>query len=112
MVAAFNSGKVSRRDFIKKARALGLSTGMAGALATAWSGQVRAHSTKTTENLSGDFDYIVVGSGSAGSAAVHKLAKSGARILVLKAGRDHNLEEVHNSLLWGAALDTDATKWF
>ncbi|MEM6340249.1 MAG: twin-arginine translocation signal domain-containing protein, partial [Pseudomonadota bacterium] len=71
VVAAFSSGKVNRRDFIRKATALGLSTGMAGALATAWSGQVRAQSTTTTDQPAGEFDYIVVGSGSAGSAAVH-----------------------------------------
>ncbi|MEM1274367.1 MAG: GMC family oxidoreductase N-terminal domain-containing protein [Pseudomonadota bacterium] len=111
-VAEFSSGKVSRRDFIRKATALGLSAGMAGALATAWSGQVRAQSTTTTDIPAGDFDYIVVGSGSAGSAAVHQLAKSGARILVLEAGREDNLEEIHNPVLWGAALGTDATKWF
>ncbi|MEM9249756.1 MAG: GMC family oxidoreductase N-terminal domain-containing protein, partial [Pseudomonadota bacterium] len=112
MVAEFSSGKMSRRAFLRKATALGLSTGMAGALATAWSGQVHAQSTTTTGQPTGDFDYIVVGSGSAGSAAVHQLAKSGASILVLEAGRDDNLEEVHNSVLWGAALGTDATKWF
>ncbi|MGD1882747.1 MAG: GMC family oxidoreductase [Paracoccaceae bacterium] len=112
VVAAFSSGKVNRRDFIRKATALGLSTGMAGALATAWSGQVRAQSTTTTDQPAGEFDYIVVGSGSAGSAAVHQLAKSGASILVLEAGRKDDLEEVHNSVLWGAALGTDATKWF
>lgn len=111
-VAKFSNGKMNRRDFIQRATALGLSAGMAGALATAWAGQVRAQSTRTADRPSSEYDYIVVGSGSAGSAAVHQLAKTGARILVLEAGRNDDLEEVHNPVSWGAALGTDATKWF
>lgn len=111
-VAKLSGGKMSRRDFMRDAMALGLSAGMAGALATAWAGQVRAQSTRSAEKPGAEFDYIVVGSGSAGSAAVHQLAKTGARILVLEAGRNDDLEEVHNPVAWGAALGTDATKWF
>lgn len=111
-VVAYRAGKLSRRGFMQRAVALGVTTGMAGALATAWSGQALAQSSKTAPKAEGAYDYIVIGTGSAGSACVHQLAKSGASILVLEAGRNDDLEEVHDSRLWAAALGTDATKWF
>ncbi|MBO6758905.1 MAG: GMC family oxidoreductase N-terminal domain-containing protein [Roseibium sp.] len=103
---------MNRRGFIKRAMALGVTAGMAGALATAWSGKAIAQSTRTSGKPDGEYDYIVIGTGSAGSACVHQLAKSGARVLVLEAGRNDDLEEVHDSRLWAASLGTDATKWF
>jgi choline dehydrogenase-like flavoprotein len=36
------------------------------------------------------FDVIVVGSGAAGGMAAHDLAKSGAKVLMLEAGRDYD----------------------
>jgi choline dehydrogenase len=112
LVDRYRTGGMSRRSFIQSAGALGITAGLAGALATSWSGKALAQSTKTTEKPAGTFDYIVVGTGSAGSAVVHQLAKSGASVLVLEAGRNDDLEEVHDSRLWAAALGTDATKWF
>ncbi|MCY6379644.1 GMC family oxidoreductase [Hoeflea prorocentri] len=111
-VLEFNSGAMSRRSFIKKVMALGVTAGMAGALATSWSGKALAQSTTSTDKPAGEFDYIVIGTGSAGAAVVHQLAKTGASILVLEAGRNDDLEEVHDSRLWAASLGTDATKWF
>lgn len=111
-VADYNRGRLSRRGFMQAAMSLGLTIGMAGALATAWSGKALAQSSKTTPTPEGDFDYIVIGTGSAGSACVYQLARSGARVLVLEAGRNDDLEEVHDSRLWAASLGTDATKWF
>lgn len=113
-VVKYNSGGMSRRGFIKRAMSLGVTAGMAGALATAWSGKAMAQSSKdVAAPASGTaYDFIVVGTGSAGSACVHQLAKSGASVLVLEAGRNDDLEEVHDSRLWAASLGTDATKWF
>lgn len=111
-VAEYRSGKVSRRGFLHRAMALGVTAGMAGALATAWSGQAMAQSSKTAPKPDGEYDFIVIGTGSAGAACIHQLAKSSAKVLVLEAGRNDDLEEVHDSRLWGAALGTDATKWF
>ncbi len=111
-VIEYNKGGISRRSFIKKAMALGVTAGMAGALATSWSGRALAQSTKSTDKPAGEFDYIVIGTGSAGSAVVHQLAKTGATILVLEAGRNDDLEEIHDSRLWAASLGTDATKFF
>lgn len=111
-VVDYNRGTLSRRDFMKKAVALGVTAGLAGALATSWSGNAIAQSTRTAAKPEGTYDYIVIGSGSAGAACAHQLAKGGASVLVLEAGRADDLEEVHDSRLWAAALGTDATKWF
>ncbi|XWN29328.1 MAG: GMC family oxidoreductase N-terminal domain-containing protein [Devosia sp.] len=111
-VVDYRAGGLSRRAFIRRAMALGVSVGMAGALATAWSGKAIAQSTKASPVPEQAFDYIVIGSGSAASACVHQLAKGDARILVLEAGRNDDLDEVHDSRLWAAALGTDATKWY
>ncbi|ABV93170.1 glucose-methanol-choline oxidoreductase [Dinoroseobacter shibae DFL 12 = DSM 16493] len=103
---------MSRRDFLRRAMALGATAGMAGALATAWSGTAIAQSSTTAPQPDGEYDFIVIGTGSAGAACVYQLAQTGARILVLEAGRNDDLEEVHDSRLWAASLGTDATKWF
>lgn len=113
-VTAYREGGINRRRFIARAMSLGVTAGMAGALATAWSGKALAQSSRGVPAPAADtvYDYIVVGTGSAGAACVHQLARTGARILVLEAGRDDDLEEVHDSRLWAASLGTDATKWF
>ncbi|PWE53461.1 glucose-methanol-choline oxidoreductase [Metarhizobium album] len=103
---------MTRRGFVRGALALGASAGMAGALATSWSGTALAASTKVATKPADSFDYIVIGTGSAGSAVVYQLAKTGASILVLEAGREDDLDEVHDARLWTHSLGTDATKWF
>lgn len=111
-VVKYRDGGMNRRQFMTRAMSLGVTAGMAGALATAWSGQAMAQSTRTSPAANGEYDYIVIGSGSGGGACAHQLAKSGASVLVLEAGRNDDLDEVHDSRLWAASLGTDATKWF
>lgn len=112
-VVEYHSGNMSRRAFVRRAVSLGVTAGMAGALANAWSGQALAQSTTTSERPAGSYDYIVIGTGSAGSAVASQLAhNSGGTVLVLEAGRNDDLEEVHNPQLWAASLGTDATKFF
>lgn len=112
IISAYQLGGLTRRSFLNKAMSLGLTAGMAGAVATAWSSQVLANSTKTTAKPTVEFDYIVVGTGSAGSAVVHQLAHTGANILVLEAGRKDDLAELQDSRLWAASLGTDAVKFY
>lgn len=111
-VVQYNRGNLSRRSFIKRAVSLGVTAGMASALATSWSGKALASSSKSASIPNSNFDYIVVGTGSAGSALIHQLAKSGASVLALEGGRNDDLDEVHDPRSWAAALGTDATKWF
>lgn len=110
----YRRGGMSRRTFVQQAMALGATVGMAGALATAWSSKAFAQqSTKTAPKPAGTYDYIIIGSGSAGSALTHQLVtQSGASVLLLEAGRNDDLKEVHDPLLWIKSLGTDAAKWF
>lgn len=112
-VLDFHCGRTSRRNFIRTAMAAGVTAGLAGALASAWSPRAWAASTLNTPKPARTFDYIIIGSGSAGSAAAYRLAEaSDASILVLEAGGDDDLPEVHNPQSWAASLGTRATKFF
>ena len=42
--------------------------------------------TKTLRHQDGDFDYVIVGSGTAGSVLAHELTQAGLRVLVLEEG--------------------------
>lgn len=114
ITADYHRGGMSRRLFLQRAVGLGVSVAMANALAMAWSTKSYAQkSTTTAPKPTGSFDYIVIGSGSAGSALTHQLVtKSGANVLVLEGGRNDDLKEVHDPLLWIKTLGTDAAKWF
>lgn len=109
---SYQAGAMSRRHFLKTAMALGVTTGMAGALATAYSPGVLGETTTKADKPGNDYDYIVIGSGSAGSAVTNRLATAGAKVLVLEAGGDDDLTEVHDPKLWAASLGTRATKAF
>ncbi len=58
------------------------------------------------------YDYIVIGSGAGGGAAAYYLAKSGAQVLLLEAGRRYaadayprNEVQANAQLLWGGGAD-------
>lgn len=112
-VTLYKSGRMGRRRFLQAAMSAGATAGLAGALATAWSPKAYATSTLAAAAPARTFDYVIVGSGSAGSAAAHRLsALTGASILVLEAGGDDDVPEVHDPALWAASLGTRATKFF
>lgn len=112
-IERYRSGAINRRGFLKSAVALGLTTTMAGSLATMYSNDVFAQSSKEIDRVDPGYDYIIVGSGSAGSALAYKLATTtDARILVLEAGGTDNVPEIHDSRQWPQSLGTRATKWF
>lgn len=112
-VREYNQGKMSRRSFLTSVTALGLTAATAGSLATVYGGNVFAKSTKEVSEPGKGYDYIIVGSGSAGSALAYRLATTtDASILVLEAGGSDEVPEIHDPRLWGAALSTRAAKWF
>jgi choline dehydrogenase len=82
-------------------------------MATLYSSQAFARSTKETDFKATGYDFIIVGSGSAGAALAYRLATTtDARILVLEAGGNDKVPEIHDPRQWGAALATRATKWY
>ena len=112
-VNEYSQGNLPRRAFLQRATALGLSAGVAGTLATIYSNNVWAASSKEVDGVEKAYDYIIVGSGSAGSALAYRLATTtDARILVLEAGGTDDVPEIHDSRKWAQTLGTRAAKWF
>ncbi len=112
-IAAYRSGQVSRRGFLKLATAAGISLGMAGSLANLWSGAARAQSTRGTPVPRKTFDYIVVGGGSAGATLASRLAMQGdAEVLLLEAGVQDDAPEIHDPRDWPKVLGMPLTKTF
>ncbi|ODN71522.1 GMC family oxidoreductase [Methylobrevis pamukkalensis] len=113
LAAVLRRGGIDRRTFLRQAAALGIGAGLAGALASAWSSEGHAASTTETAPPTGDFDYVVVGAGSAGAVCAARLATSSeARVLVLEAGCSDDLPEIHDPTRWLAAIGTRAAKVF
>lgn len=102
------SGKMSRRGFIAKAMALGL---MSGAPLRALADELenlRQVQADRLANLSQSYDYIVVGSGSAGCALVGTLAeKTDGNILVIEAGDWDTAASIEDPRVWFTNLGTE-----
>lgn len=113
LVDAYRAGTLSRRDFVSRAVAAGLTAGTAASLATIHGGRAFAASSRERDSIDAAYDVVVVGSGSAGGALAHRLATTtDARVLVLEAGGPDDVPEIHDPRQWGAVLATPATKWF
>ena len=81
----YYTGRINRRDFIKRSLALGivLPTVMSVASCGEKANEVQANQRELKTN----YDYIIVGAGSAGSVLAANLAeKSGKTVLLIESG--------------------------
>ena len=105
---ALIAGRISRRGFIQAAAAAGLSGVGLNALADELDA-IRANQNERAQKLKASYDYIVVGTGSAGSALVGRLAvaRPNASILVLEAGDWDTAPSVQDPSVWFTNLGTE-----
>lgn len=105
---SFITGQINRRRFIQAALAMGLAAaGGVTALADELDA-IRTNQDKRRASLVKAYDYIVVGTGSAGCALVGALATDPtARILVLEAGDWDTAPSVQDPRLWFTNLGTE-----
>ena len=105
---ALMAGRINRRTFIQVAAATGLAGGALNAVADELDA-IRANQAERAKLLKASYDYIVVGTGSAGSALVGRLAaaRPDASILVLEAGDWDTAPSVMDPSVWFTNLGTD-----
>ncbi len=105
---ALLAGRTSRRGFIRAATAAGLAGSSLLVLADELDA-IRANQAERARKLESAYDYIVVGTGSAGSALVGRLAaaRPDASILVLEAGDWDTAPSVMDPGVWFTNLGTE-----
>jgi choline dehydrogenase len=103
---ALISGRIGRRAFVRGALAAGAMGAMAISALADELEDIRANQSKRVAELKKSYDYIVVGTGSAGSALIGSLAKTSASILVLEAGDWDTAPSVADPRLWFTNLGT------
>jgi choline dehydrogenase len=104
---ALIAGRMDRRGFIRAVTAAGLASAGLPALADQLD-DIRANQTERAASLLPAYDYIVVGTGSAGSALVGRLAaKTNATILMIEAGDWDTAPSVLDPSVWFTNLGTE-----
>ena len=104
---ALIAGKISRRGFIQGLTAVGLGTSGLAAFADELDA-IRANQGERAAKLLPEYDYVVVGTGSAACALVGRLAaKSDASFLMIEAGDWDVAPSVLNPGLWFTNLGTE-----
>lgn len=93
-------GRIGRRAFIQMALAAGASLSAARVWADTL-GDAAITQRYNARSLAASYDYIVVGSGSAGAVVAGRLAaETDATVLVLEAGGTDQLDAVLDPLMW------------
>ncbi|MBR1149473.1 GMC family oxidoreductase [Bradyrhizobium sp. JYMT SZCCT0428] len=101
------TNKISRRTFVALAAAMGIAGPTLSALADQLD-DIRSNQDARRKNLQAGYDYIVCGTGSAGSALVGRLAANKlANILVLEAGDWDTAPSVLDPKVWFTNLGTE-----
>ena len=93
----FNAGKVSRRDFLKVASAIGVVVQAPLFLRA-------AHAQATSAE---EYDYVVIGAGASGCVVAARLSEDPEnKVLVLEAGPADTHESIHIPAMFGSLLKT------
>ncbi len=105
---ALLTGRLTRRSFVRAVTSFGLATTGLQALADELDA-IRANQSKRAAKLQLAYDYVVVGTGSAGSALVGRLsaASPDASILVIEAGDWDTAPSVIDPGVWFTNLGTE-----
>lgn len=104
------SGELTRREFITRLLALGVSLSVAMPLAVhaeaVWNNQQARRA-----DLRDAYDYIIVGGGSAGCVLANRISARGASVLLIEAGSgDVSQPKIDVATLWPQNLGSD-TDW-
>jgi len=101
------TGKLSRRRFLNIVATLGV-TSAATILMADHGTAVAANQLLLKKNLLKKYDYIVCGSGCAGSVVARRLSDNpNASVLLLEAGGTDNVENVTNPGMWSTNLGSE-----
>lgn len=104
---AFIAGRLTRRGFIGALGAMGLATTGLEALADEL-GAIRTNQAERAAKLLPSYDYIIVGTGSAGCALAGRLAqRTDANILLIEAGDWDVDPAVLNPSVWFTNMGTE-----
>lgn len=108
MEHAVITGRMSRRAFVTSALASGILAGSALDAVAQELEAIRESQARRLAELPSSFDYIVVGSGSAGCALVGTLAaKTDGNILLIEAGDWDTAQSIEDPRIWFTNLGTE-----
>lgn len=105
---ALLTGRLTRRGFVRAVTGIGLATAGLQALADELDA-IRANQGERATKLQSAYDYVVIGTGSGGSALVGRLsaASPDASILVIEAGNWDTAPSVMDPSVWFTNLGTE-----